>query len=240
MKKIYLVLVLLQFCFPSGAQKFISIQDKSFNYGAKIGFNAGFPIVNSLTIDGVETENVRLQYKVGYQASIFCRVNIERFFIQPSLGWYRTEGDIRFSIPSQVGLSLGQPDDPALALDQLQIKTSGVGLPVLIGYHLVKEGPYGLSLMAGPKLNYHYKVRYTSNFSNTPREYINDSTPFGVNIVTGLSVSIWRLFLDFTYEFGLNHVESDFKDMSSFSPIEGNIQIDKRTNAMSFSLGVLF
>lgn len=122
MKKLYLLLLLLRFCIPSEAQRFISIEDKAFNFGAKIGFNAAFPIINSLKVDDVEAENVRLQYKVGYQASIFCRVNVERFFIQPSFSWSHTEGDIHFSIPSPS--SPNEPgEDPALALNQVQIRT---------------------------------------------------------------------------------------------------------------------
>lgn len=65
------------------AQKFIQIEDKAFNFGAKVGVNSTFPIVNSLRIDDVEAENIRLQYKVGYQASIFCRINIDRFLSSP-------------------------------------------------------------------------------------------------------------------------------------------------------------
>lgn len=239
MKKLYLLLLLLRFCIPSEAQRFISIEDKAFNFGAKIGFNAAFPIINSLKVDDVEAENVRLQYKVGYQASIFCRVNVERFFIQPSFSWSHTEGDIHFSIPSPS--SPNEPgEDPALALNQVQIRTSSLDLPVLIGYNLVKEGPYGLSLMVGPKLKYNYKERYTTRLTNSSRDYTNNDNPFGLNIVGGLSVSIWRLFLDFSYEFGLNRTTSDFKDMETQFPVEDNISINKRTNIMTFSLGFLF
>lgn len=72
-------------------------------------------------------------------------------------------------------------------------------MPVMIGYYLVKEGPYALSMMVGPKVKYNYKVRYTTHFSEVTNEYINDSTPFELGIATGLGVSIWRLFFEFTY-----------------------------------------
>lgn len=99
MRKLFLLLPLLLLLIIANAQKFIQIEDKAFNFGAKVGFNSTFPIINSLTIDGVEAENVRLQYKVGYQASAFCRINVDRFFIQPDLSWQRTEGNILFSLP---------------------------------------------------------------------------------------------------------------------------------------------
>ena len=238
MKRIFFLLFMFLGGISVQAQKFIQIDDKAFNFGAKVGFNSTFPIVNSLTIDDIEAENIRLQYKVGYQASIFCRINIDRFFIQPDLSWYRTEGDILFSLPETEGP--GTIMDKNSGDDQLRLKSASLELPVMIGYYLVKEGPYALSMMVGPKLKYNYKLRYTTYFSELTNEYINDNTPFGVGIAAGLGVSIWRLFFEFTYEFGINQIESDFKDQSSQLPVERTISIDKRTNMMSFSLGFLF
>lgn len=235
MKKSLLLLFMFFLGISVQAQKFISIEDKAFNFGAKVGFNSTFPIVNSLKIDDVEAENIRLQYKVGYQASMFCRINIDRFFIQPDLSWYRTEGDILFSLPETGASASNNAGD-----DQLRLKSSSLELPVMIGYYLVKEGPYALSMMVGPKFRYNYKLRYTTHFSEVTNEYINDNTPFGIGIATGLGVSIWRLFFEFSYEFGLNQIESDFKDKSSQLPVERTISLDKRTNMMSFSLGFLF
>jgi hypothetical protein len=94
--------------------------------------------------------------------------------------------------------------------------------------------------MAGPTIKYSYNVSYSSNFFDSPRRYISDSTPWGINIACGVGVTIWRFFFDVTYEFGLNQVDSDFKDYSSREPGEDNITIDKRTNMMNVSLGFLF
>lgn len=242
MKKIYLLFAFFLLCLPGKAENLLYLKDKAFNFGGKVGFNATFPIVNSLSVYGVEATDIRVEYKVGYIAAVFCRVNIERFFLQPSLAWHRSEGEIHFNIPEE-DITNGVPDinviDPK---NDLNMKTSSLELPILVGYNFVKEGPYGLSLMLGPKLKYNYKVAYTSNIANaSPHEYISDSTPFGINLSAGLGVSIGRLFFDFAYEFGLNEVESDFKDKDPIAPSEkNNIRIDKRTNVMSFSLGFLF
>lgn len=237
MKKILLLLSVFIVGMSAHAQKFIHIDDKAFNFGAKVGVNSTFPVINSLTIDEVEAENIDIHYKVGYQASVFCRINIDRFFIQPDLSWYRTEGELRFSMPEAES---GITGNNTPKTDLLQIKTSSLEMPVMIGYYLVKEAPYALSIMVGPKLKYNYKSNYTTHFSEITQEYVNDSTPFGLGIATGLGVSIARLFFEFTYEFGLNQVESDFKDKSSLATAERNISIDKRTNVLSFSLGFLF
>lgn len=242
MKKCYLILFLFLSCLFIHAQKFISIDDKAFNWGGKVGFNSTFPIINSLEISDVEAKDIRLQYKVGYLAAVFCRINMNKFFMQPSLAWHYSEGDIRFNISQETDNSInsGVQPSPHVPGNQLKYRTATLEMPIMIGYYLVKEGPYALSMMVGPNIKYNYKTRYTTNFTDSPREYSSDSTPYGINIATGLGVSIWRLFFDFTYEFGLNHVESDFKEIKTNLPPEGNITINKRTNVMSFSLGVLF
>ena len=242
MKKIYLLLLIIPFCFPVNAQRFIEIKDKTFNWGGKVGMNAAFPIVNSMTIDDVEMEDIRPQYKVGYQASIFARVNIDRFYIQPSLTWQYSEGDIRFNIPQEESIL---PDGPVsqnpVSKNKITYKAATLELPVMVGYYLVKEGPYALSMMFGPNIKYNYKNRYNTNLTDTPREFVDNSTPFGISLAAGLGVNIWRLFFDFSYEFGLNEVASDFREIGNNGVSkEGALSIDKRTNIMSFSLGFLF
>lgn len=243
MKNVYLLLLLLlPFCFPANAQKFIQIEDKTFNWGGKVGMNAAFPIVKSLTIDNVQMEDIRLQYKVGYQAAAFARVNIDRFYIQPSLVWQYTEGDIRFNIPEEAGIpSNGAVNQNPISKNRITYKAANLEVPVMIGYYLVKEGPYALSIMFGPNIKYNYKTHYSTNLTDTPREFVDDNTPFGISLAAGLGVSIWRLFLDFSYEFGLNEVASDFREISNNGTSQdGALKIEKRTNIMSFSLGFLF
>ena len=237
MKKICLILLILPFCFPVVAQKFIKIEDKTFNWGGKIGVNAAFPIVKSLTIDNQEMEDIRLQYKVGYQAAVFARVNIDRFYIQPRLAWQYTEGDIRFNIPQEESSFDGTIAQSPISRNRITYKSATLEVPVMVGYYLVKEGPYALSMMFGPNIKYNYKTDMT----DSPREFEDDNTPFGIGIAAGLGVSIWRLFLDFSYEFGLNEVASDFREIgkNEANP-KGTLNIEKRTNIMSFSLGFLF
>lgn len=50
MKKVYLIGALLSFGLLAEAQSFMRFEDKAFNFGAKVGFNATFPVINSLSI----------------------------------------------------------------------------------------------------------------------------------------------------------------------------------------------
>ena len=187
-------------------------------------------------------EDIRLQYKVGYQAAAFARVNIDRFYIQPSLAWQYTEGDIRFNIPQmESSLPGGTNAQVPIGKNRITYKSATLEVPVMVGYYLVKEGPYALSMMFGPNIKYNYKTRYSTDMTDRPREFEDDNTPFGISIAAGLGVSIWRLFLDFSYEFGLNEVASDFREIGKTEANQkGALSIEKRTNIMSFSLGFLF
>lgn len=244
-KKITFILILFSFCFQAKAQKFITnYEEKTFNWGGKIGLNAAIPIVESITINGIEMENINQQYKVGYEASIFARLNIQRFYIQPAFSWQYTQGEIRFNIPTG-------SDSPSLpngfifqnegTPNLITYKAATLVVPVMIGYYIIKEGPFALSLMLGPNLKYNYKTHYSTNLTDQARKFEDDNTPFGLGLATGVGVSIGRLFFDFNYEFGLNEVVSDFYEIGKNNVSNDNLlRIEKRTNTMSFSLGFLF
>lgn len=241
MKKYFLFLFLLLTGEVMQAQSFKEYKSKAFNWGAKVGFNSAFPIIKHFTIDGKEIENINTEYKVGLLGSLFCRVNVDRFFIQPSLEWTTSKSDLFFSYPQQESdLNNIGPNQEVQPTEHRRLEVQSIGMPVLVGYNIIKEGPYGLSLMAGPKIKYNYKNAYLSYVGNEEHEYTNESTPWNVGIVAGVGVSIWRLFFDFTYEFGINSTDSDFREKNSSLPISQEVKIDKHTNMMSFSLGFLF
>ncbi len=227
-------------CTLMEAQNIMRIENKMFNVGAKVGFNATFPIINSLSINGQEAEEINMEYKIGYLASFFCRINIERFFLQPGISWSRSEGDIRFTIPQDMTNASSAGEELASS-NRLGIQTNSIEMPIMVGFNWVKSGPYGLSVMVGPKLKYNYDNAYSLESSTTQIDYANENTPFGVNIAAGVGVNIGRLFFDFIYEFGLNQMESEFERIDNPLPETNyDITIDKRTNMMSISLGFLF
>lgn len=221
------------------AQNNVTTEGMSFDFGATVGLNAAFPVINSISINEVEFETGRQHYQVGYLASVFCRINMDRFFIQPSFSWQRSDCDMILSIPSGLLPESAAGDVPEIV--DLKMRTRSLQVPIMIGYHIIKEAPYGLSFMVGPNLKYNYNVSYTSDSSTSSHEFVNDNTPYGIGIAAGIGVSIWQLFFDFTYEFGINQVESDFKEMNIPSTdVPNTLRIDKRTNMMSFSFGLLF
>lgn len=237
MRKGLFIGLLCLLCGLLHAQGILRMEEKKFNFGAKVGFNATLPVVNSLRVLDFEANQFHTDYQVGYLAALFFRFNIQRFYIQPSPSWHygRSHLDFVITFPEIEG----EADPPIKG--NLRMHTQSLELPVLLGYHLVKQGPYGLSLMVGPKVKYNYKLDYNMAIDDHEIRFVNQDTPFGVNIVTGMGVSIGRLFFDFVYEFGLNQTEANFKQLSTSSPESSfEIQLNKRTNVMSMSIGILF
>lgn len=215
---------------------------KVFNWGAKVGFNSVLPVINSFLVDDMEVgRESSVEYKVGYMAALFCRLNFDRFFIQPSLSLHRNESDIYFRLPDDLGTS-GVPVKDRSMDKQLYLKIYSIDMPVMIGYSIVKEGPFGLSVMAGGKARYNYKydIQYINKTDNYKERYTGDSSLFRVNMIGGVGVTLWQLFFDFTYEVGLNHREAKFKETKNNPDSPNNIVLDKRLNMMGFSLGFLF
>lgn len=238
MKKYFLFLLFVVAFGTTKAQTFKEYEMKRFNWGAKVGFNSAFPVFDHFTIDGQQVEDINMEYKVGFLASIFCRINLDRFFVQPSVEWTSSKSDVYFKYVSD---SNGQViDEIVQPAEHRTLKVRSIGVPVLFGYNIIKEGPYGLSLMAGPKIKYNYKNSYFTTVNGTEHEYTQGNMPWNVGIVMGVGVSISRLFFDFTYEFGLNATDSNFREKASLQPVLQEIKIDRRTNMMSFSLGFLF
>jgi hypothetical protein len=218
------------------AQELPQVHNKVFNFGATAGFSSALPIVNSITINDMKMEDIEVLNKVGYTASVFGRINISNFFIQPSFSWTHSYANIAFSLPQ-----MSEEPSGDISRQEMDIKIKSLEVPVLIGWNVIKEEEYALSITAGPKFKYNYHVSYAPKMSNTTHDFINDSSPYDISIAAGVGVSIWRLFFDFVYEFGLNQVESDFKDKQTHLPLpEANITINKRINVLSFSIGFLF
>lgn len=225
-------------CLFAQAQNILEIKDKHFNYGAKIGMNATFPIVRDLSINNIKAENILTEYQVGWEATFFCRINFERFFIQPNLSWSKSQGDVRFYIPDPVE---SETTEVSITNSTLHMEAKSLNIPILIGYNLVREDPYGLSLMVGPKFRYNYKSVYTYGHGDDTEQFKSVGSPYGISISSAIGVNIGRLFFDFMYDFGINQTENEFQTMSAQIPVSNeNLLISKRVNTMSISLGFLF
>ena len=118
------------------------------NFGAKAGFTAALSLINDFTIDGIEVEQVQNNYKVGYFASLFMRINFGRHFLQPEVSYNVNSCEVSFNKP--------MTDDAALDIGNnerasINSQIHSFDIPVLYGYNFIKQGPYNMAVFGRPQ-----------------------------------------------------------------------------------------
>lgn len=211
---------------------------RKVNIGIKAGFNSSMFLVSDLKINDVTIDEIQNNYKIGYFGALFMRINMKKHFIQPEISYNVSRCEITFD-------KLGS-QHPDIEPDYASVNSTihSIDLPVLYGYNIVKQGPYGMSLFAGPKIRYLWNKKNKINFDNFDQQRIHEKLyPFNVSAVIGVGVNISRIFLDFRYEQGLHNISKsvtyDHIDTEG-NPEVNNIVFRRRDNVLSFSLGVIF
>ncbi len=240
MNKVALLFVGMMCCSAIASQSLMKPQDKVFNLGVKAGMRSIYPDISSIELGGtnVSVEDIRFKHYVGYTAELMMRVNIDRFFIQPSASWNISQADILFDVLLPVSENMEQRVYP----QSITMRIKSLEVPVVVGYHLVKENPYVLSVMSGIKMKYNYDVRFTSNELRTSFLYNDDSLPFHWALYGAMEVVIGKLTFGVGYEYGLRRIHSNFDSFSYRGESETStpMHISKRLNGLSMSVGIIF
>lgn len=211
---------------------------KKVNFGVKGGFNSSMFMVSELKIKDVTIDEVQNNYKIGYFGALFMRINMKKHFIQPEVSYNVSKCEITFD-------KLGS-QHPAVEPDYASVQSvlHSIDCPILYGYNLVKKGPYGMSVFAGPKLRYLWGKKDQITFENFDQKGIHEKLhPFNASAVVGISVNISRIFFDFRYEQSISNISKSIvydNINSDGSTGVSNIVFRRRDSALSFSLGVLF
>ena len=206
------------------------------NYGVKAGFSSTIYEVRELTVAGMPINDYMAQSEISSFYTIFARANIKRHYLQTELSYNISNYSIEFNT--------NQWNPLAQANEKSEISTRIIGfeVPLFYGYHLRKEGPYGLSFYVGPKAKFVLTDKSRHTFDNSPyqlfEEHIN---PINFSLMAGLAVNISRVFFDFALEYGLHNISNgfttiDLKDNWSTSDLIFN----RRKNVFSFSVGFMF
>lgn len=234
MRKGLYLLCMISLCVYINAQEsLLNQKDKVFNWGVKVGMNALQPDIDYIVVEDVTVNNIHTVNDVGYNIELLGRFNLNRFFLQPSVVWKYSQGDICFDLvrPPLVGTN-----DPVIEDQTLSIKMYTLETPFVIGFYVVKENPYVLSVMAGTKFKYNYQTEYTSENKGV---YMDTPTSYYLSAYAAFEVVIGKLTFDFGYEYGINKMKSDFDFMNDISePVRGKMK--KRLDGISMSIGILF
>ena len=161
---------------------------KKINFGVRAGFNSSMFMVSELKIKDVTIDEVQNNYKIGYFGALFMRINMKKHYIQPEVSYNVTKCEITFD-------KLGS-QHPAIEPDYASVQSvlHSIDFPVLYGYNVVKKGPYGMSIFAGPKLRYLWGKKNEITFSNFDQKGIHEKLyPFNISAVIGVE-SIFPVF----------------------------------------------
>ena len=134
---------------------------------------------------------------------------------------------------------------PAIEPDYASVQSvlHSIDFPVLYGYNVVKKGPYGMSIFAGPKLRYLWGKQNEITFTNFDQKGIHEKLyPLNVSVVIGVGVNISRIFFDFRYEQGIGNISKSIvydNINSDGSTGVSPIIFRRRDSALSFSFGFI-
>lgn len=214
------------------------VGDKKVNFGVKGGFNSSMMLISHLSVDGHNISNIQNEYKIGYFASLFMRINFDHHFLQPELSYNINQCEIHFSAP--------KTDDLIATPHQYTISSriSCFELPILYGYNFVKEGPYQMAVFGGPKIRYFWDKHSENQYHNFHQTSIKEEMyPLNLSMTMGIAVTISRIFFDFRYDIGLHNISKklDYSPNNLIDvPDDEQIRFHRRYNTLSFSLGLYF
>lgn len=216
--------------------------DCTINFGAKGGFTSSLSFISAFNINGTDIDEVQNNYKIGYFASIFMRINFDRHFLQPEISYNINRGNITFEKPQSGNTIAGSIHQEA----SITSKIHSIDFPILYGYNIIKEGPYSLAIFGGPKIRYIWDKKSEITFDNFDQTNIREKLrPLNLSFTVGTSVTISRIFFDFRYDIGLHniskHVTCEVPNNSLEAETATNeIRFHRTDNVLSFSFGVFF
>jgi hypothetical protein len=213
----------------SGQEQVYSFNRKIMNWGFKVGLNANAV----MRIQGMQGEeelaNVSFRNKSGCDITGFFRINLDRFFIQPEVGWSTLNKEIMFSFPSE--------PTPAQVFE-LSLHTQTANVNGLIGYNITKTGPFVFNIITGSSLRYKFDTRYSVAY---PKSEYRDSNPiYNAYGVIGFSMNISNVHFDIRYAISMFDIDMYFNDIADKPEWMENVVFHKTENLLGFSCGVMF
>ena len=120
-------------------------------------------------VDRPNTKKINFGVRAGFNSSMFMvsELKIKDVTID-EVSYNVTKCEITFD-------KLGS-QHPAIEPDYASVQSvlHSIDFPVLYGYNVVKKGPYGMSIFAGPKLRYLWGKKNEITFSNFDQKGIHE------------------------------------------------------------------
>ena len=204
-----------------------------FNFGAKFGVQAITYNDPEFEIEGYEFDRSNIQSnKIGFTFAPFIRLSKGKFYLQTEATFGITRHSFEFK-----DLSTAEIQDSPAGLAEYELKTYCLQVPILLGYNIVQQGKFGMSIFTGPRTKFTFTSLSEQNFKHFKHEgleeVLKDKTYYWE---IGLGVNIHNVFFDFAYDLGITKASEYI-----ISDKEGTkFKSDRRDNILSFSIGLIF
>lgn len=204
-----------------------------FNYGAKVGFQAIAYNNPEFDIKGYEFDSNTLHSnKIGYTIAPFARLTMDKVYVQSECIFGITRHSFDFK-------DVRKNENNTILVNQptYNLQTTCLQVPIVVGYNIVQEGKYVMSLFTGPKTKFVFTAHSHQEFNHFEYydlEEILKKRCYYWEI--GLGVKIGYVFFDFIYDWGITKASEYI-----VSNIENQkFRSDRRDHIFSFSVGVIF
>lgn len=203
-----------------------------FNVGVKAGFQAVTYNDPEFNIEGYKFDTNNIQSnKIGYAFSLFARVTKNRCYLQTEGTFGITNHSFDFQDEQEKVDGNFIPNNTVYDL-----RTYCIQVPILFGFNFIETDRYCLSLFTGPRT----KILLPSLCKQSFKHFKYDGLEEILHTKTyywevGLGIKISRVFLDMTFDAGLNKVTSHI-----ISHSDGKIfTTNRHDNILSFSVGFI-
>ena len=211
-------------------------QPVNITYGVKGGFSSTIYEVQQLSVMHQPITEHTAHSEISSFYTAFMRLNINRHYLQTECSYNISRYSLSFST------NHWDPNAGPQEQSSITTKIDGLEVPLYYGYHILKEGPYGMSFYIGPKAKFVLTEYSSHSFEKFPYKFIDESIhPVNFSLMVGLGISISPVFFDFSFEYGLHNISRNFITADSDNNIEaGSFVFNRRKNVLSFSIGFIF
>ena len=208
----------------------------TLNYGLKTGFSSTIYDVRDFSVLQTPITEYTSHSEISSFYTGFLRVNLHRHYLQTECSYNISKYSISFPVYQW------HPVSDSREQSIIYTKITGIELPIYYGYHIIKDGDYGMSFYMGPKAKFVLTDISNHVFEKLPFSKVTEVIhPMNFSMMLGLGISISPVFFDFSFEYGLHNI-SDYFDTTLFN---GKVATDalvfnRRKNVLSFSIGFMF
>ena len=208
----------------------------SINYGLKTGFSSTIYDVDEFTVLHTPITEYTSHSEISSFYTGFVRINMKRHYLQTECSYNISKYSISFPIKEWYPVTESQESSA------IYTKITGIEFPFYYGYHIIRDGDYGMSFFMGPKAKFVITDISNHIFEKLPFSNVAETIhPINFSLMLGLGINISPVFFDFSFEYGLHNISDHFDATLFNGEISQDLLVfDRRKNVLSFSIGFMF